>query len=88
MSFNEFIHKYNLRNKVTSNKKIQQSLPFLSLNDVGIFLTVGFFSSDVGIDNLHPSKGAHWVAYKNGICFVSYGCAPAQKLSKFNIKRN
>ena len=46
------------------------------------------FLSDVGIVNLHPSKGTHWVAYMNEIYFDSYGCSPPQKLSKFIIKRN
>ena len=36
MTFNEVIKKYNLKNKATSNLKIQQVLSFLSLNDVGI----------------------------------------------------
>ena len=63
MSFNDFVHKYKLKNKATSNIKIQQVLSSLSLNDVGIYLRDGSFSSDIGIVNLHPSKGTHWVAY-------------------------
>ena len=35
LTFNDFIKKHNLRNKATSNIKIQQVLPSLSLNDVG-----------------------------------------------------
>ena len=61
MSFNDFVHKYNLKNKATSSIKIQQVLSSLSLNDVGIYLRDGSFSSDIGIVNLHPSKGTHWV---------------------------
>ena len=57
MTFNDFIKKYNLRKKATSNIKIQQVLSSLSLNDVGIFLGDGPFESAVGIVNLHPSKG-------------------------------
>ena len=56
MTFNDFIKKYNLRNKATSNIKIQQVLSSLSLNDVGIYLKDGPFESDIGIVNLHPSK--------------------------------
>ena len=37
ITFNEFIKKYNLRNKATSSIKIQQVLSSLSLNDVGIY---------------------------------------------------
>ena len=88
MTFNDFIKKYNLRNKATSNIKIQQVLSSLSLNDVWVFLREGPFGSDVGIVNLHPSEGTHWVCYINENYFDSYGCAPPKKLSKFIIKRN
>ena len=88
MAFNDFIKKYKLKNEPTSNIKIQNILSSLSLNDVGIFLRDGPFSSDIGIVNLHPSKGTHWVCYINGNYFDSYGCSPPKKLSKFIIKRN
>ena len=88
ITFNEFIKKYNLRNKATSNIKIQQVLSSLSLNDVGIYLRDGPFESDIGFVNLHPSKGTHWVCYINEIYFDSYGCVSPKKLSKFIIKRN
>ena len=88
MTFNDFIKKYNLRNTPTSNIKIQQVLSSLSLNDVGIYLRDGLFESNVGIVNLHPLKGTHWVSYLNENYFDSYGCAPPKKLSKFIIKRN
>ena len=65
MTFNEFIKKYKLKNQATSNIKIQQVLSSLSLNDVEIFLRDGPFESDIGIVNLHPSKGTHWVCYIN-----------------------
>ena len=86
--FNEFIKKHNLRNKATSNIKIQNILSSLSLNDVGIYLRDGPFKSDIGIVNLHPSKGSHWVIYIYENYFDSYGCAPPKKLSKFITKRN
>ena len=88
MTFNEFVKKHNLKNKATSNIKIQNILSSLSLNDVGIYLRDGPFSSDIGIVNLHPSKGTHWVCYINENYFDSYGCSPPKKLSKFIIKRN
>ena len=59
MSFNDFIKKNNLNKKATSNLKIQHVLLSLSLNDVGIYLRDGPFKSDIGIVNLHPSKGTH-----------------------------
>ena len=88
MSFNDFIKKYKLKNKATSNIKIQQVLSSQSLNDVGIYLRDGPFSSDIGIVNLHPSKGTHWVCYINENYFDSYGCVCPKKLSKFIIKQN
>ena len=88
MSFNEFFEKFNLKNKATSNIKIQQVLSSLSLNDVGIYLRDGPFESDKGIVNLHSSKGTHWICYINGNYFDSYGCVCPKKLSKFIIKRN
>ena len=88
MTFNDFIKKYKLKNEATSNIKIQQVLSSLSLNDVGIYLRDGPFESDIGIVNLHPSKGTHWVTYINENYFDSYGCVSPKKLSKFIKKRN
>ena len=88
LTFNDFIKKYRLKNKATSNIKIQQVLSSLSLNDIGIYLRDGPFESDIGIVNLHPSRGTHWVCYINENYFDSYGCSPPKKLSKFIIKRN
>ena len=88
MTFMDFIKKYNLRNKATSNIKIQQVLTSLSLKNVGIYLRDGPFESDAGIVNLHPLKATHWVSYLNENYIDSYGCAPPKKLSKFIIKRN
>ena len=87
MTFNEFVKKHNLKNKSTSNIKIQQVLSSLSMNDVGIYLRDGPFESDIGIVNSHPSKGTHWVVYINENYFDSYGCVCPKKLSKFIIKR-
>ena len=67
---------------------MQQVLSCLSLNDVGICLRDGPFKSGIGIVNLHPSKGSHWVCYINEIYFDSYGVVCPKKLSKFNKKRN
>ena len=57
--------KYNLRNKATSNIKLQQVLSSLSMNDVGIYLGDEPFKTDIGIVNMHPYKGTHWVLYIN-----------------------
>ena len=87
-TLNDFVQKHNLKNKATSNIKIQQVLSSLFLNDVGIYLRDGPFKTDIGVINLHPSKGTHWTCYVNENYFDSYGCVCPKKLSKFIIKRN
>ena len=59
----------------------------MRLNNVGIYLRDGSFSKDIGIVNLHQSRGTHWLCYKNENYFDSYGCVPPKKLSKFIIKQ-
>ena len=88
MDFNDFVKKFDLKNKATSNIKVQQVLDSIGLNNVGIYLRDGPFSTDIGIVNLHPSKGSHWVCYINENYFDSYGVGCPKKLSKFIIKRN
>ena len=88
LTCNDFVLKHKLKNKATSNIKIPQILSCSGLSDVGIYLRDGSFSTDVGIVNLHPSKGTHWVCYINENYFDSNGCVPPKKLTKFNIKRN
>ena len=88
ITFNDFVKKFNLKNKATSNIKIQQVLNSIGLNNVEIYLRDGPFSSDIGIVNLHPSKGTHWVCYIDENYFDSYGVVCPKKLSKFIIKRN
>ena len=88
MTFNEFTKKFNLKNKATTNIKIQQVLSYLSLKDVGTYLRDGPFESDIGVVNLHPSKGTHWVSFINENYFDSYCCVCPKRLSKFIIKRN
>ena len=87
MTFNDFIHKHNLKNKATSNIKLYEVLKQIRLDSkVGIYLRDGPFQSDIGIVNLHPSKGTHWVCYINENYFDSYGVVCPKKL--FIIKRN
>ena len=82
------LKKNKLKDKATSNIKIYQVLDFIGLDNVEIYLRDGPFSSDIGIVNLHPSRGTHWVCYINENYFDSYGCLPPKKLSKFIIKQN
>ena len=88
IKFNEFVKKFDLKNKATSNIKIQKVLTSIGMDNVGIYLRDGPFSSNIGIVSLHPAKGTHWVCYINENFFDSYGCVCPTKLSKFIIKRN
>ena len=88
MSFNVFVHKYNLKNKATTKIKIQQVLSSLSLNYVGIYMRDAPFKFEKGIVDLHPSKWKHWVAFLNENFNDRVGCWPTKKLFKFIIKRN
>ena len=82
MSFNDFVHKYKLKNKAKSNMTFHQRVSSLFLNDVGIYFKDGPFFCDIGVVNLHQSKGAHWVCYNNENYFERYGCSPPRKISK------
>ena len=86
--FNDFVKNYNLKNKATSNRKFQKVLTSIGLDNVNIYLRDGPFLSDIGLINLHPSKGSHWVCYINENYFDSYVCSPPKKLSKFLKKQN
>ena len=65
MIFNDFVQKHSLKIQAKLNIKIQQVISSLFLKDVRLCLRDGPFSSDIGIENLHPSKGTHWVCYIN-----------------------
>ena len=88
VSFKDFVSEHDLKNKATSDIKIQKVLSSLELSDVGTYSRDGPFEFDIGVVNLHPSKGSHWVCYIHQNYFDSYGCLPPKKLSKFIIKRN
>ena len=79
ITFNDFVHKYYLKNKATSNIKLQQVLCSIGLNNVGIYLRDGPGESDIGIINLHTKKGTHWVCTIIEKYFDSCGCSPPKK---------
>ena len=88
ITLNEFVNKHNLKNKATSNLKINEVLKKIGLDSkVGVCLRDGPFSSDIGIVILHPSKGTLWVCYINEIYFDSNGCVCPREPSKFLIER-
>ena len=67
---NDFVHKYNLKIKVTGNIKIHEVLKKIGLNSkVTIYSRDGNFLLSFGIVNLHPSRGTHWVLYNKDFFF-------------------
>ena len=88
MSFNDFIKKYNLKNRATSNIKLYEVLKKIGLDSkVGIFLRDGDFSTIYGVVNLHPSRGTLRVCYMKDCYFDSFEFSPPQKNLK-NLKNN
>ena len=84
LTFSDFVRKHELKNEATSNIKIYEVLKNIRLDTkVSISLGDGPFSTDIGIVNLHPSKGSHWVLYIKDCYFVSYGCPPPKKLLNY-----
>ena len=72
LTFNDFIKKYNLKNKATSNMKLYEVLKKMGLDsELGIYLRDGDFSTSYGVVNLHPSRETHWVCYMNESYFDS-----------------
>ena len=63
MSFDDFVHKYGLKNKATSSIKIYRDLSSTGLDNVDIYLRDGSISSVIGNVNLHPTKGTPLAAY-------------------------
>ena len=84
MSFNDFVHKHNLKNKATSFIKKYEVLKKLGLDSkVGIYLRDGDFLTSFGRVSLHPSRGTHWVMYNKDCYYDSYGCSPPKKLPNY-----
>ena len=87
LTFKEFIKEFNLKNKATSNIKIKKVLDKLGLKfpliECGIYMRDDNFTTSVGIVNLHPYKGTHWVLYINRFYFDSYGILPPLSIQKY-----
>ena len=84
MAFNDFIKKYNLKNKATSDIKIQQVRSSIGLDNVDIYLRDRPILSDIGIVNLHSSRVNHWILYMNEIFFYNYGCVSPKNYLKLS----
>ena len=62
MKFNDYVHKYGLKNKATSIIKLLQVLSSIGLDNIDIYLRDRPFSSDIGIVSSHLLKGTHRMA--------------------------
>ena len=87
LTFKEFIREFNLKNKATSNIEIQNVLERMKLK-CGIYMRDDKFTTPIGIVNLHPTKGTHWVLYINQFYFDSYGIIPPLSIQKYIKKRH
>ena len=84
MSFDDFVHKYKLKNKATSNIKKYEVLKKIRRDSkMGIHSRDGDFSTNYGKLNLHPSKGTHWVYYIKDCYYDSYGLSPPKKFLNY-----
>ena len=59
MSFNNFYHRRNSKNKATSNIKIQYMHSSSAVNDLKIVLKHRPFTTDGGIINSQPTERTH-----------------------------
>ena len=73
MSISDFAHKSKIKKRATLNITVYRVPSSIELGTVDLYLRDGPFSSDVGIVNLHPAKGTHWVVFINEHYFNSYG---------------
>ena len=82
LSFQEVVEKYGLKNEATSNIKIKEILDILKLNSTGIYMRDDKFTTPLGKDNLHSTKGTHWVMFSDKFYFDSYGCQTPVNIMK------
>ena len=68
--------------------KVKHIFPPISLSEVGFYLGDCPFTTDAGMVTLHPTNETDCVANINENYFVSHGCSPPRKLSRFILKRN
>ena len=71
MTFQDFLQRYQLKKKTTSNIKVSRVFCSTGLNNVGIYLQDGPFSTIKGIVILLSTKGTRWVCFENENYFDS-----------------
>ena len=86
LTFEEFVKKYRIKNETTSNVKRKDILDILNRHihdSCKVYMRDDNFSTDVGIVNLHPSVGTHWVMFINKYYFDSYGCPSPKNILNY-----
>ena len=54
----------------------------MNITECGIYIRDDKFNTTSGIVNLHPTKGTHWVMYRNQNYFDFNGCPPPLNITK------
>ena len=82
MDFKNFLKKYNLENKTTSNVKISEVINKLKIKDFGIYMRNDTLTTKQGIINLDTKKGTHWVCFYEQYYFDSFGVRPPKNIER------
>ena len=86
LSFKEFLDRYELKDKATSNVKLNKNILDIFMNEMNIHDPCGVYMRDAalatnsGIVKIHLTKGSHWVMFVDEFYFDSYGCPPSVKV--------
>ena len=75
LTFNQFLKKYNLKNKSTSNVEIKNVNP-----DVEVVTKSQPIKTNKTIINLDDDKGTHWTLLIDGFYFDPFGVSPPREV--------
>ena len=81
---NIFYKEKQYKNEALSNMKLHQVLSLFGHSQVGVSLRDSLFTTNIVIQNLHPTKGTHGVAYIDDMYFDSYRGPPLGKFFFLN----
>ena len=75
LTFNQFLKKYNIKNKSTSNIEINKVNP-----SVEIVTKSQLIKTNKTIINLDDEKGTHWTLLIDGFYFDPFGVSPPREV--------
>ena len=86
----KFMKKHNLKNEVTSGKKIVEVAQKIKLKDFNIYIRTDKITSNQGIINLTDDykNGTHFVAFKDHYYFDSFCTEPPTIIANQLAERN